>query len=175
MFSYDYFICTEREGVGVPRLLSRFDTHPRWTPLVLTILRQNRGLWRVFRPTSLSATRIYGFEIWLVHGVVIRYSNFLCFGIKAFRALTLISFLAAECVALYDYTGEAGDLSFTAGDVIKVHKDEGEWWEGSCNGEEGLFPANYVKKKDVEVTFVSLFNPCHFQACWNSNSWKGKA
>ena len=44
MFSYDYFICTEREGVGVPRLLSRFDTHPRWTPLVLTILRQNRGL-----------------------------------------------------------------------------------------------------------------------------------
>ena len=50
MFSYDYFICTEREGVGVPRLLSRFDTHPRWTPLVLTILRQNRGLWRVLRP-----------------------------------------------------------------------------------------------------------------------------
>ncbi|XP_073258737.1 intersectin-1-like [Porites lutea] len=56
-----------------------------------------------------------------------------------------------ECVALYDYTGEAGDLSFTAGDVIKVHKDEGEWWEGSCNGEKGLFPANYVKKKDVEA------------------------
>ena len=101
----------------------------------------------------------------MVHGVVIGYSNFRCFGIKAFRALTLISFLVAECVALYDYTGEAGDLSFTAGDVIKVQKDEGEWWEGSCNGEEGLFPANYVKKKDVEVAFVSLFNPCHFQDC----------
>ncbi|CAH3182444.1 unnamed protein product [Porites lobata] len=56
-----------------------------------------------------------------------------------------------ECVALYDYTGEAGDLSFTAGDVIKVRKDEGEWWEGSCNGEEGLFPANYVKRKDIEA------------------------
>ena len=103
--------------------------------------------------------------MWLVHGVVIGYSNFRCFGIKAFRALTLISFLAAECVALYDYTGEAGDLSFTAGDEIKVHKDEGEWWEGTCNGEEGLFPANYVKKKDVEVTFVSLVNRCHFQDC----------
>ena len=170
MFSYDYFICTEREGVGVPRLLSRFYTHPRWTPVV-----QNLWSWRScdkigdceqsYVPTSLSATRIFGFHMWLVHGVVIGYSNFRCFGIKAFRALTLISFLAAECVALYDYTGEAGDLCFTAGDVIKVHKDEGEWWEGSCNGEEGLFPANYVKKKDVEVTFVSLFNPCHFQDC----------
>ena len=95
----------------------------------------------------------------------IGYSNFRCFGIKAFKALTLIFLMPAECVAIYDYTGEAGDLSFTAGDVIKVHKDEGEWWEGSCNGEEGLFPANYVKKKDVEVTFVSLVNRCHFQDC----------
>ncbi|XP_020620179.1 intersectin-1-like isoform X2 [Orbicella faveolata] len=56
-----------------------------------------------------------------------------------------------ECVALYSYTGEVGDLSFSEGDVIKVHKDEGEWWEGSCRGEQGLFPANYVKKKDTEV------------------------
>lgn len=55
-------------------------------------------------------------------------------------------------MALYSYTGEVGDLSFSEGDVIKVHKDEGEWWEGSCRGEQGLFPANYVKKKDTEVT-----------------------
>ena len=57
----------------------------------------------------------------------------------------------SECVALYNYTGEVGDLSFKEGDVINVHKDEGEWWEGSCKGEQGLFPANYVKKKEVEV------------------------
>jgi len=59
--------------------------------------------------------------------------------------------LSSECIALYNYTGEVGDLSFKEGDVIKVHKDEGEWWEGSCKGEQGLFPANYVKKKEVEV------------------------
>ena len=63
-----------------------------------------------------------------------------------------ISVLFSECVALYNYTGEVGDLSFSEGDVIKVHKDEGEWWEGSCRGEQGLFPANYVKKKETEVT-----------------------
>ena len=56
-----------------------------------------------------------------------------------------------ECIALYNYSGEAGDLSFSEGDVIKVHKDEGEWWEGSLRGGQGLFPANYVKKKETEV------------------------
>ena len=60
--------------------------------------------------------------------------------------------IISECIALYNYTGEAGDLSFSEGDVINVHKDEGEWWEGSCSlGEKGLFPANYVKRKDTEV------------------------
>lgn len=57
----------------------------------------------------------------------------------------------SECVAVYNYSGEAGDLCFSEGDVIKVYKDEGEWWEGSCRGEQGLFPANYVKKRETEV------------------------
>lgn len=65
--------------------------------------------------------------------------------------MTFIIALNPECIALYSYAGVAGDLSFTEGDIIKVHKDEGDWWEGSCNGQEGLFPANYVKKKDTEV------------------------
>ncbi|XP_068698722.1 intersectin-1-like isoform X2 [Montipora foliosa] len=56
-----------------------------------------------------------------------------------------------ECLALYSYTGEVGDLSFKEGDTIKVYKDEGEWWEGICNGQQGLFPANYVKKKEIEA------------------------
>lgn len=37
-----------------------------------------------------------------------------------------------ECVVVYNYLGEVGDLCFFEGDVIKVYKDEGEWWEGSC-------------------------------------------
>ena len=62
-----------------------------------------------------------------------------------------IVLLNSECIALYSYTGEVGDLSFKEGDAIKVYKDEGEWWEGICNGQQGLFPANYVKKKEIEV------------------------
>ena len=57
----------------------------------------------------------------------------------------------SECIAVYSYSGEVGDLSFTEGDVIKVLKADGDWWEGTCKGERGLFPANYVKKKELEV------------------------
>ena len=52
---------------------------------------------------------------------------------------------------MYPYTGEAGDLSFAEGDIISVTKADGEWWEGQCKGDAGLFPANYVKKKETEV------------------------
>lgn len=48
--------------------------------------------------------------------------------------------------ALYHYKSEQdGDLSFNTGDIIKVHKAEGDWWEGEVNGQIGLFPFNYVE------------------------------
>ena len=53
-----------------------------------------------------------------------------------------------ECSALFDYAGPAGDLSFSEGDVIKITKKEGDWWEGYLRGECGFFPANYVKMKE---------------------------
>ena len=56
-----------------------------------------------------------------------------------------------ECIALYAYNGEAGDLSFQEGDVISITKSDGDWWEGSLNGQKGIFPANYVKMKEAEV------------------------
>lgn len=56
-----------------------------------------------------------------------------------------------ECIALYSYNGQAGDLSFQEGDVISITKNEGDWWEGSLKGQKGIFPANYVKMKEVEV------------------------
>ncbi|EDO29744.1 predicted protein, partial [Nematostella vectensis] len=66
-----------------------------------------------------------------------------------------------ECVALYTYNGEEGDLSFKEGDVIGITKDEGEWWEGRLRENYGLFPANYVKKKEAErkstLSLNSLF------------------
>ena len=58
-----------------------------------------------------------------------------------------------EHIALYPYTGPAGDLSFSEGDVIRVTKKDGEWWEGSINGRSGMFPATYVSpKNDAAVT-----------------------
>lgn len=76
----------------------------------------------------------------------------------------------SECVAVYNYTGEAGDLCFSEGDVIKVYKDEGEWWEGSCRGEQGLFPANYVKKRETEVLMKLALNLFGRESVWQTRS-----
>lgn len=51
------------------------------------------------------------------------------------------------CVALYDYTAQAaGDLTFRAGDKIQVvqRTDANGWWTGILNGQQGIFPGNYV-------------------------------
>jgi len=53
-------------------------------------------------------------------------------------------------VALYDFAAQAdGDLSFNAGDHIElVQKTESseDWWTGRVNGQEGVFPGNYVQE-----------------------------
>ena len=70
-----------------------------------------------------------------------------------------VSVLFLECIALYAYNGEAGDLNFKEGDVISITKSDGDWWEGVLNGQKGIFPANYVKRKEPEVLlsdFMSL-------------------
>lgn len=42
---------------------------------------------------------------------------------------------------------EAGELRLRKGDVITVlDKSDQNWWKGSCNGQEGMFPVPYVKE-----------------------------
>jgi amphiphysin len=52
-------------------------------------------------------------------------------------------------VALYDFEAQAdGDLSFNTGDRIEiVEKTESaeDWWTGRLNGQQGVFPGNYVQ------------------------------
>mgnify|MGYP000821634298 CR=1 FL=1 len=49
--------------------------------------------------------------------------------------------------ALYSFGGEQpGDLVFQKGDIIYVQKQDGSWWEGTCNGQYGPFPSNYVAR-----------------------------
>ncbi|QID83709.1 hypothetical protein GRS66_006184 [Saccharomyces pastorianus] len=51
--------------------------------------------------------------------------------------------------ALYDYQAQAtGDLTFPAGAVIEIVQrtpDANEWWTGRYNGQQGVFPGNYVQ------------------------------
>nr|XP_049613495.1 intersectin-2a isoform X3 [Syngnathus scovelli] len=58
-----------------------------------------------------------------------------------------------EYVALYTYESpEAGDLTFEEGDVLVVTEREGEWWRGCIGDQIGLFPSNYVRPVELEVS-----------------------
>lgn len=44
--------------------------------------------------------------------------------------------------ALYDFQGqESGDLSFRAGEIIEITKQDGNWWNGNLGGRTGAFPS----------------------------------
>ncbi|KAF8446327.1 hypothetical protein L210DRAFT_3529639 [Boletus edulis BED1] len=55
----------------------------------------------------------------------------------------------ARAIALYEFKAiEAGDLSFSKGDVIIVTRKSDstdDWWKGKVDGKEGMFPANFVE------------------------------
>ncbi|KAM9338901.1 intersectin-2-like [Symphorus nematophorus] len=58
-----------------------------------------------------------------------------------------------EYVALYTYESpEVGDLTFVEGDVVMVTEREGEWWRGCIGDQTGVFPSNYVRPVEPEVT-----------------------
>lgn len=51
--------------------------------------------------------------------------------------------------ALYDFDAQAdGDLSFKTGDRIEIvtkTESQEDWWTGRLNGDQGVFPGNYVQ------------------------------
>lgn len=53
----------------------------------------------------------------------------------------------ATATALYDYDAqEENEISFREGEVItEIEMVADDWWQGSVNGQNGLFPANYVE------------------------------
>ncbi|KAJ3209702.1 hypothetical protein HDU67_005996, partial [Dinochytrium kinnereticum] len=55
--------------------------------------------------------------------------------------------------ALYDYAKpDDSGLSFKRGQIVQVHNQlESGWWDGSCNGERGWFPSNYVSEPEETV------------------------
>jgi len=52
---------------------------------------------------------------------------------------------AKKARANFDYDSrEPGDLSFKSGDILMIHKLEGDWWEAEKDGMRGHVPSNYV-------------------------------
>lgn len=69
---------------------------------------------------------------------------------------------------MYNYkSGEPSDLTFDEGEVIVVTKTEGDWWTGHIGERSGIFPANYVKKTELQVLFEFLFEVFINQYPWN--------
>lgn len=62
-------------------------------------------------------------------------------------------------MALYTYESpEVGDLTFVEGDVVLVMEREGEWWRGCVGDQVGVFPSNYVRLVEPEVSQVLFYN-----------------
>jgi len=55
-----------------------------------------------------------------------------------------------KMVCVYDFEPlEEGELRLKKGDIITViDKPDQNWWMGTCNGMEGVFPVPYVKELD---------------------------
>ncbi|KTW28133.1 hypothetical protein T552_01992 [Pneumocystis carinii B80] len=85
-----------------------------------------------------------------------------------------------QAEALYDYEGEdEDDLTLKVGDKINVLEYVNEdWWRGVCNGKEGIFPANHVKKiqpfvANERVTLSHLSSQDHGSQKEQTYSQKG--
>ena len=51
---------------------------------------------------------------------------------------------------------EEGELKLKKGDIIVVlDRSDANWWRGTCNGKEGMFPAPYVT--ELQTFFVLGF------------------
>ncbi|KAM7395539.1 hypothetical protein PAMA_007013 [Pampus argenteus] len=71
--------------------------------------------------------------------------------VDAFDTLDFVQL--EEYVALYTYESpEVGDLTFVEGDVVMVTEREGEWWRGCIGDQTGVFPSNYVRPVEPEVS-----------------------
>ena len=54
---------------------------------------------------------------------------------------------AVKAIVTFDYDAEEKDeLNLREGDIIQIlSQEDGGWWEGLCNGKQGVFPSNFVK------------------------------
>ncbi|XP_075153017.1 dynamin associated protein 160 isoform X2 [Haematobia irritans] len=78
-------------------------------------------------------------------------------------------------IAAYPYeSAEAGDLTFSAGEMVMVIKKEGDWWTGTIGNRTGMFPSNYVQKADVGGTATTTV-PDTTDDTYKDNTYNGNA
>ncbi|PPQ64133.1 hypothetical protein CVT24_008763 [Panaeolus cyanescens] len=67
----------------------------------------------------------------------------------------------AQVRALWGYNAEdAGELSFAAGDIIELVKEENaDWWSGRLNNQVGLFPSSYVEHITAAPVNKPVYKP----------------
>ncbi|TSK13337.1 SLIT-ROBO Rho GTPase-activating protein 1 [Bagarius yarrelli] len=63
-----------------------------------------------------------------------------------------------EAIAKFDYVGRSGrELSFKKGVTLLLFQRASEdWWEGRCNGTDGLIPHQYITLQDEEAMSDTL-------------------
>ena len=56
---------------------------------------------------------------------------------------------------MYSYAGQHEDeLAFNVGDIITlISKEEEAWWKGELDGNQGVFPSNYVEEINCKYIF----------------------
>ncbi|KAM7354140.1 dynamin associated protein 160 isoform 2-T2 [Cochliomyia hominivorax] len=83
-------------------------------------------------------------------------------------------------IAAYPYEStEAGDLTFSAGEMVMVIKKEGDWWTGTIGNRTGMFPSNYVQKADVggsaAITSTETNITSAYDDTFKDNTYNGNA
>ena len=61
---------------------------------------------------------------------------------------------------MYSYAGQHEDeLAFNVGDIITlISKEEEAWWKGELDGNQGVFPSNYVEEINCKYIFKYIYS-----------------
>lgn len=102
------------------------------------------------RSNVYTVTRLYTFIFFLAYIFVLFLLLFFKINLIRVSKLSLLTFSVegepVEAIAKFDYVGRSGrELSFKKGaSLLLFQRASEDWWEGRCNGTDGLIPHQYI-------------------------------